>query len=143
MALVLKTRGSKGSVSSNLTASASLWAGSLMVKQPTHNRLSLGSIPSQPTKEIWMSGLNQWFAKPSFIEIWTAGSNPAISAKFCSRSLMVKLRAYTSAMPLDEGMIQVRILSGVPHPCGQIGKVDSLKRSSSLGSNPSRGTIPY
>ena len=27
---------------------------------------------------------------------------------------MVKLRAYTSAMPLDEGMIQVRILSGVP-----------------------------
>jgi hypothetical protein len=27
-----------------------------------------------------MSGLNQRFAKPSFIEIWTAGSNPAISA---------------------------------------------------------------
>ena len=34
----------------------------------------------------------------------------------CSCSLMVKLRAYTSAMPLDEGMIQVRILSGVPRP---------------------------
>ncbi len=30
---------------------------------------------------------------------------------------MVKLQAYTLAMPLDEGMIQVRILSGVPVMC--------------------------
>lgn len=27
------------------------------------------------------------------------------------------------------------------HPCGQIGKAGSLKRSSSVGSNPTRGTI--
>jgi hypothetical protein len=63
--------------------------------------------------EGWMSGLNQQFAKLSVIERWLMGSNPIPSAS-CSCSLMVKLRAYTSAMPLDEGMIQVRILSGVP-----------------------------
>ena len=28
---------------------------------------------------------------------------------------MVELRAYTSAMPLDEGMVQVRILPEVPY----------------------------
>jgi len=31
-------------------------ADSLMVKQPTHNRLSLGSIPSQPTKPSFKLG---------------------------------------------------------------------------------------
>jgi len=33
---------------------------------------------------------------------------------FRSCSLTVELRAYTSAMPLDEGMVQVRILPGAP-----------------------------
>jgi len=31
-------------------------ADSLMVKRPTHNRLSLGSIPSQPTKPSFKLG---------------------------------------------------------------------------------------
>jgi hypothetical protein len=42
------------------------------------------------------------------------GSLPLGTAMFCSHSLMAKLRPYTPAMALDEGMIQVRVLVGVP-----------------------------
>ena len=63
----------------------------------------------------------------------------------CSCSLMVKLRAYTSAMPLDEGMIQVRILSGVPWWVGWDGlnhfpAKKEADESRSVGSNPTLTT---
>jgi hypothetical protein len=41
---------SKQWVAGSIPASRAInWVCSLMVKQPTHNRLSLGSIPSRPT----------------------------------------------------------------------------------------------
>lgn len=52
---VLKTADCKRSLSSNLSSSAKFI-------------------------ESWMSGLNQQFAKLSFIEKWTKGSNPLLSA---------------------------------------------------------------
>jgi hypothetical protein len=58
--------------------------------------------------------LREQFAKLS-LRKRRIGSNPIPSASKCLHSLTVKLRAYTSAMPLDEGMIQVRILVEVPN----------------------------
>ena len=48
------------------------------------------------------------------VNVLVVGSIPTLGANFCSYSIMVMLRAYTSAMPLDEGMILVRIQVGVP-----------------------------
>ncbi len=53
-----------------------------------HNRLKIcrpracrfDSGYSHQRMEIWMSGLNQRLAKPSSVEISSAGSNPAVSA---------------------------------------------------------------
>ena len=71
------------------------------------------------------------------VTVEEAGSKPVGTAMFCSHSLMAKLRPYTPAMALDEGMIQVRVLVGVPIITVWYNGITSVSKTDDGGSIPS------